>query len=304
MGGFAQDLRQHGVLGVEVEVEAGAGHTGAVADRADRQFGERLLFEQLADRLHDGVPLLVAPATGRLDGFLLRGHPLTLHHAGAKMKLDMRQDEWRGWCMTPSVHPPAPRSVDADHQYPPISAGPGAAANHHVTMLTLPGMGLVEKRLLARDWPQHVMAQPPAGSGLKPVMGDSGLPISATWSRCSAAARTSGCISTASRGPCTTPRSPAFAGGRAGPRRDSGDLLQPQQGLLAAGLDSHDRGVLQPRPDAARLRRAHVPPADHAGGVHPHPAVRLHRARRQGRLARSSPTTGWPTIRASCSIRR
>ena len=33
-------------------------------------------------------------------------------------------------------------------------------------LLTLPGMGLVEKRLLARDWPQHPMAQPPAGSGL------------------------------------------------------------------------------------------------------------------------------------------
>lgn len=27
-------------------------------------------------------------------------------------------------------------------------------------LLTLPGMGLVEKRLLARDWPQHPMAHP------------------------------------------------------------------------------------------------------------------------------------------------
>ena len=44
-------------------------------------------------------------------------------------------------------------------------------------MLTVPGMGLLEKRLLAHDWPQHAMAQPPVGSDLKAVMGDSGLPI-------------------------------------------------------------------------------------------------------------------------------
>ena len=43
--------------------------------------------------------------------------------------------------------------------------------------LTVPGMGLVEKRLLAHDWPQHAWADPPAGSDLKPVMGDNGLPI-------------------------------------------------------------------------------------------------------------------------------
>ena len=43
--------------------------------------------------------------------------------------------------------------------------------------LTVPGMGAVEKRLLAHDWPQHAWADPPAGSDLKPVMGDNGLPI-------------------------------------------------------------------------------------------------------------------------------
>ena len=42
---------------------------------------------------------------------------------------------------------------------------------------TIPGMGLVEKRLMEREWQQFVLAEPPAGSGLKPVMGDSGLPI-------------------------------------------------------------------------------------------------------------------------------
>ena len=44
-------------------------------------------------------------------------------------------------------------------------------------ILTVPGMGRLEKRLLAHDWPQHALAEPPAGSDLKPVMGDDGLPI-------------------------------------------------------------------------------------------------------------------------------
>ena len=45
------------------------------------------------------------------------------------------------------------------------------------TLNTIPGMGVVDKRLRERDWPQFVMAEPPAGSGLKPIMGDSGLPV-------------------------------------------------------------------------------------------------------------------------------
>ena len=40
-----------------------------------------------------------------------------------------------------------------------------------------PGMGAVEKRLRRREWPQFALAEPPAGSDLKPVMGDSGRPI-------------------------------------------------------------------------------------------------------------------------------
>lgn len=42
---------------------------------------------------------------------------------------------------------------------------------------TIPGMGLLEKRLRAHEWNQFVLAEPPAGSGLKPVMGDAGLPV-------------------------------------------------------------------------------------------------------------------------------
>jgi cytochrome P450 len=40
-----------------------------------------------------------------------------------------------------------------------------------------PGMGLVEQRLLNTDWSPRKLADPPPGSGLKPVMGDRGLPI-------------------------------------------------------------------------------------------------------------------------------
>ncbi|MDH6197119.1 cytochrome P450 [Mycobacterium frederiksbergense] len=45
------------------------------------------------------------------------------------------------------------------------------------TPVTIPGMGALDKRLKAKKWDQFVFAEPPAGSGLKPIMGDSGLPI-------------------------------------------------------------------------------------------------------------------------------
>lgn len=45
------------------------------------------------------------------------------------------------------------------------------------TVNNLPGLGMIEKRLRNREWKQFTLAEPPAGSGLKPVMGDSGLPI-------------------------------------------------------------------------------------------------------------------------------
>jgi cytochrome P450 len=45
------------------------------------------------------------------------------------------------------------------------------------TLNNIPGMGIVEKRLREREWPQFTLAQPPPGSDLKPVMGDAGLPI-------------------------------------------------------------------------------------------------------------------------------
>ncbi|MDT5349056.1 MAG: hypothetical protein QOH91_2343 [Mycobacterium sp.] len=40
-----------------------------------------------------------------------------------------------------------------------------------------PGMGLVERRLLNTAFPERKLADPPEGSGLKPVLGDAGLPV-------------------------------------------------------------------------------------------------------------------------------
>jgi cytochrome P450 len=40
-----------------------------------------------------------------------------------------------------------------------------------------PGMGLVERKLRATQFPETTLAVPPPGSGLKPVVGDKGLPI-------------------------------------------------------------------------------------------------------------------------------
>ena len=45
------------------------------------------------------------------------------------------------------------------------------------TLSTLPGLGIVQDRLEEVDWPEFVFAEPPAGSGLKPVMGNNGLPM-------------------------------------------------------------------------------------------------------------------------------
>jgi cytochrome P450 len=45
------------------------------------------------------------------------------------------------------------------------------------TINNIPGMGALEKRLAERDWNQITLAEPPPGSGLKPVVGDAGLPV-------------------------------------------------------------------------------------------------------------------------------
>jgi len=45
------------------------------------------------------------------------------------------------------------------------------------TLQTIPGMGMLDERLRNQDWDEFIFAEPPAGSGLKPVMGNSGLPL-------------------------------------------------------------------------------------------------------------------------------
>ncbi len=45
------------------------------------------------------------------------------------------------------------------------------------TVNNLPGLGALEKRLLAHEWKPIMLAEPPPGSDLKPVMGDAGLPV-------------------------------------------------------------------------------------------------------------------------------
>ena len=80
-------------------------------------------------------------------------------------------------------------------------------------------------------------AEPPAGSDLKPVMGDNGLPILGHMIEMFRGGPDFWLHLYRTRGPVPlldSPIIPTVAG--AGPRCDSGDLLQPQQGLLAAGL--------------------------------------------------------------------
>ena len=45
------------------------------------------------------------------------------------------------------------------------------------TLSTIPGLGIVDERLQEFPWPEFQFSHPPAGSTLKPVMGNSGLPL-------------------------------------------------------------------------------------------------------------------------------
>ena len=45
------------------------------------------------------------------------------------------------------------------------------------TLNTIPGMGRLDERLRRRQWTEFVFAAPPAGSGLRPVLGNDGLPV-------------------------------------------------------------------------------------------------------------------------------
>ena len=69
------------------------------------------------------------------------------------------------------------------------------------TVGNLPGMGVLEAGLRNHEWKQIMLAEPPPGSGLKPVMGDSGCRSSGTHRDCSVAVPTTYSI-------CIRPRAP------------------------------------------------------------------------------------------------
>lgn len=90
--GLGEHLREHRVLGVEVEVEARSGHAGTVADGADGQLRERLFAQQLVHGVEDGLTLPVTAASAGLTGGGFSGHRVQpLHRRHARSKLDMRQ---------------------------------------------------------------------------------------------------------------------------------------------------------------------------------------------------------------------
>ena len=112
-----------------------------------------------------------------------------------------------------------------------------------------PGMGALERRLLRTEFSQKKLAEPTPGSGLKPVMGDRGLPILGHM------------IEMVRGGPDWL----LHLYNTKGPMVFGDSPVLPTVAALGPG----DRAVLPSRPDVARLRRAHVPPANHAGSVRP-----------------------------------
>lgn len=63
-----------------------------------------------------------------------------------------------------TIHPPAYLLDQAKRRFTP-------------SFNNFPGMSLVEHMLLNTKFPEKKLAEPPPGSGLKPVVGDAGLPI-------------------------------------------------------------------------------------------------------------------------------
>ena len=87
---LTQNVRQHGVFGVEVEVEAGARHPArsliVLTDSSANGFSSS--SSRTAATMAWRCLSRDAAAPG---GFLLCGHRITLHHATPEMKLDTRQ---------------------------------------------------------------------------------------------------------------------------------------------------------------------------------------------------------------------
>ena len=106
-------------------------------------------------------------------------------------------------------------------------------------IITFPGMGAAREAAAGPRLASSIaLAEPPAGSDLKPVMGDAGLPILGHMVEMFRGGPDYWLHLYSTRGPVLFARFARHARGRgAGSRRHPGHLLQPQQGLLAAGLD-------------------------------------------------------------------
>ena len=248
------------------------------------------------------MPLLVPAAAGRLDGVLVRGHPFTLHHARAEMKLDTRQTHGEDGD-TRRYRPSLPRSVDGHDQYPAIPARPGPPpvhpdAEHH------PGMGAWRNGCSSgsgrsSSWRAAGRQRPQAGDGrLRPAGAgphDRDVPqrprlLLEVYRK---------------YGPVHYAKTPALAAVAAlGPDATQAVFSNKNKDFSQKGWHPVIGPFFNRGPDAAGLRRAHVPPPDHAGGLHPDPAVRLRRAHRPGRLAGRRQRLGRPTMPGSCSTRR
>ena len=178
--------------------------------------------------------------------------------------------------------------LNADHQHPGLSTRPGETAVHPVALHST-SLAWVCSR--SGCWPEICRSMPgpsrPSGSDLKPVMGDDGLPILGHMIEMFRGGPDYCCTCTAPAGRSRSLDSPVLPTVMAlGPDAHSGASTPTATRTSRSRGGLRDRAVLQAWTDAARLRRAHVPPADHAGGVRPQPAGRLHGACRQGRLDR------------------
>ena len=156
-----------------------------------------------------------------------------------------------------------------------------------------PGMAAVEQRLLNTNWTPRKLADPPPGSGLKPVMGDRGLPVLGHIIEMLRGGPDYLLFLYETKGPVVFGDSPVLPCVAAlGPDAAQVIYSNRNKDYSQQGWVPVIGAVLQPRPDAARLRRAHVPSADHAGSVRPLPAGRLCRADGPGRLAGSGQRLG------------
>jgi hypothetical protein len=114
------------------------------------------------------------------------------------------------------------------------------------TLNNIPGMGVIERRSLAHEWKLKLLAEPPVGSGLRPVLGNSGLPLLGHSIEMYRGGPDFALHQYQKHGPLFFPtcKSCARSTFRAGSH--PGRVLQQEQGLFPEGLVPDLRSVLQP----------------------------------------------------------